>query len=772
MLLTHTLPPQFLLPSWSASELAQAVQRACYSGSSRRRSDKDVRDAIRKAATGSSYWGRTRLRTQSIPQPGLETTHKDRRSAGTPRPPEPTLSSSLMTFTPRSDGSTLRSANSMPRKGYTPSDGSPVPIRKFAGVRFRKFTGIPKEYNTGRGIPTIDGGSVRITKYTTSPQLQRTDGDGRSRVENSFKPSRSIQLSRTLQTRENLRAQSPDLIMSASVNHESRALPMPLGAFHVGKQYSGPQNLTSGKQTTAKTVHTMKYENVNDLRGKMALVDAPVDDAGSSNPVQKSLPDTTKHRQRRRQRSRQSGAGKSKVIEHFQTMEEVPLTTQQNRPQLSHSKQDASLVRKRGAPDHVVAPRSSTAGSDESGFSSLISEPSRPESVKQVPERAEPEREPLSLFDELFPEMSRAQYAARKEAEQRLDRLPAFNWKPEQVGVDMEEQRRQERKAKLHVIPIRQDRESLDAKPSFTPIASQMQERESQLDLELQRLDASVLVLQAASKTLVESDFFRLGAKGNHIAGWASGILRGMQLIAQSSRIKLMFLPVIPVRDNTTLESLGLYYVLFTSDAAARAYMDNIRRLHTLSRTHGEGSMPFMPPPPESLRAGEDLKQVLRGFSLVPGRNRLAMHMVNKPYTQSLRHILADGGPPVLAEKRAAGGVTVLFSVDVGYISTSDVVTALAVDGRRRNLHWKYFGGKSLDITELRPDGYEGHIAFPHSRKKRFKTPPKFLLNLKDEHEARRFVREWHRRPLEVIGRDHDELGQESPAMVDAEVLW
>lgn len=39
---------------------------------------------------------------------------------------------------------------------------------------------------------------------------------------------------------------------------------------------------------------------------------------------------------------------------------------------------------------------------------------------------------------------------------------------------------------------------------------------------------ACMLVLSAASKNLMESDFLRLGVKGRHVEGWVSGILKGI----------------------------------------------------------------------------------------------------------------------------------------------------------------------------------------------------------------------------------------------------
>jgi hypothetical protein len=40
----------------------------------------------------------------------------------------------------------------------------------------------------------------------------------------------------------------------------------------------------------------------------------------------------------------------------------------------------------------------------------------------------------------------------------------------------------------------------------------------------------SMLILSAASKHLLESDFLRLGARGKHLEGWVGGILKGKNL--------------------------------------------------------------------------------------------------------------------------------------------------------------------------------------------------------------------------------------------------
>ncbi len=199
-------------------------------------------------------------------------------------------------------------------------------------------------------------------------------------------------------------------------------------------------------------------------------------------------------------------------------------------------------------------------------------------------------------------------------------------------------------------------------------------------------------------------------------------------------------------------------------------------RIHSLWKTHGESS-PFMPPPPGALRPGEDMKQLLRGFSLVPGQNRLSMRLVSRPHSPGMIRVLKQGGPPAIVEKQNNGEAIVLFSVDIGYITHFDVRRAVRDDGKRRNLHWKFAGG-DVNITELKTtnavgtaDNSSRELNENGRRPSTFRAPSKYLLSMKDMHEARRFVREWHHRPLDVY-RDRKELGQESPAIVNAEVLW
>ena len=116
----------------------------------------------------------------------------------------------------------------------------------------------------------------------------------------------------------------------------------------------------------------------------------------------------------------------------------------------------------------------------------------------------------LSLFDELFPEEN------EKRPERELDKLPAFEWHAE-LRSEMEENWARDR---LLPIPKRSD-------PAPDPLSTRHTVQLVQ-DERKQRREASILVLNAVTKTLDESDFFRLSPKGEHIEGWTSGIIKGI----------------------------------------------------------------------------------------------------------------------------------------------------------------------------------------------------------------------------------------------------
>lgn len=116
----------------------------------------------------------------------------------------------------------------------------------------------------------------------------------------------------------------------------------------------------------------------------------------------------------------------------------------------------------------------------------------------------------LSLFEELFPEEAKA---SERETKVQRDKIAS-------PGPLRDEFLREFEWAKS-----KQFRPSGDNKPDAeNESTGNMRDDEQE---KKRRQDASVLVLTNASKNLSLSDFLRLSPKGQHIDGWASGIMKG-----------------------------------------------------------------------------------------------------------------------------------------------------------------------------------------------------------------------------------------------------
>lgn len=131
--------------------------------------------------------------------------------------------------------------------------------------------------------------------------------------------------------------------------------------------------------------------------------------------------------------------------------------------------------------------------------------------------RRRPKREPkpaksypVSLFDQLFPEERSKQ---DNERESNIT-LPPFQW---DEGFDF--RREETRKEAGQRIPRGTGRQKAPLQEQGTPLPNQQWERH--------KGKASVLILNCASKTLEESDFFRVSPRGEHIEGWTRSIIKG-----------------------------------------------------------------------------------------------------------------------------------------------------------------------------------------------------------------------------------------------------
>lgn len=224
-----------------------------------------------------------------------------------------------------------------------------------------------------------------------------------------------------------------------------------------------------------------------------------------------------------------------------------------------------------------------------------------------------------------------------------------------------------------------------------------------------------------------------------------------------------------------TLDPLGYYYLLFANEPAARAYLDNMIRLHKISRVSGSMRDPFLTHAHKHLlRPGEDLKSLIKGFTLLPTSGRLSLRLLGKPYTPHISNIVKYGGLKSLAEKENKAENMVLLWSEEGNWSEFEVRDALGEDGKRRNLPWKLMGLErdivSLSRDQKIEDEENADDTVGSQRSKTYRRPARYTIAFKDRHEARRFVREWHRRPFP--GRK-GRIGEgEEPPTMNVEILW
>ncbi|RKF56038.1 hypothetical protein GcM3_198006 [Golovinomyces cichoracearum] len=348
--------------------------------------------------------------------------------------------------------------------------------------------------------------------------------------------------------------------------------------------------------------------------------------------------------------------------------------------------------------------------------------------------------ESKSLFDELFPEELAKQNTAvakRRRAIIRLETLPIFNWKPN-IGP-----RKTTASQKFGL-----EQKKMEANLS----ASSKTQSFKTASLSFENL--FVLSLNACGTSLEESDFFRLGSKGEHIESWASGIVK-----------------VIPVRNEDTLRCIGSYLILFSTEDSARAYLEQIMRLHKLSRMKEKSDKLMLPVKSEDLHKGENVDSLLKSFSLVPGYSRLYLKPLKRPFKTRISNILRNDGPVGKIRLSTKTDNLVLLYLDIGKVSLDDFKSFIKQDGKRRNSHWKLLGGPDMiievnDTENLDPQAFTGTSKQKNTQPK----PSSFILPFAVESEVRRFIREWHRRPF-PLNRKKDKDDHYVP-IVNAEVLW
>ncbi|GAW21580.1 hypothetical protein ANO14919_111030 [Xylariales sp. No.14919] len=317
----------------------------------------------------------------------------------------------------------------------------------------------------------------------------------------------------------------------------------------------------------------------------------------------------------------------------------------------------------------------------------------------------------------------------------------------------------------------------------------------------------SMLILSAGSKSLLESDFLRLGVKGKHVDGWVGGILK-----------------VIPARDPDTLELKGHYFILFDTHEAAVAYKDRLEQLWKLGKEyvpgahHARGHM-LQQPLPRGLRrteTGEDVADLIRSFTLVSPSQSCHVQL-SRMSSAKIAELYFEGGFVDQLAARAGSKFLVQVRIDGGRLTLDTLRRAIKDDGKRRNLAWRVtdldngilpfgksilkardrvpvdsmkgtfgYNGSSLGLKD--EDGhYHSEASGDVSRKdmaatiyeaeesnERLRQYPRFIIPFMDGAEAHRFVQNWHRCKLKLWlgGGAPGEPSWEESRVVNATVLW
>ncbi|MCJ1470917.1 hypothetical protein MMC07_009565 [Pseudocyphellaria aurata] len=352
---------------------------------------------------------------------------------------------------------------------------------------------------------------------------------------------------------------------------------------------------------------------------------------------------------------------------------------------------------------------------------------------------AKPQKNQLSLFEELFPE--------------EID-----NYKFQQVG-----NRSKEKSVPRLRLP---NVDEIDRLYQDGPTEGRTQHDGMSIEAFMERDslrqgNLAVLIIRRASKSLVQSDFRRIAPKGQHIHDW-----KGPGDI----------LKVIPARNLSTLQQLGYYFIVFPNPAYARAYQARAIAFHRIARAHTPTSLksPIMPSQGISLE-GVDARDIVQNYSLCPPSQKISLRVLFPPYSPNMKLLLSQHGYSQIISPDDKTGRAVLLWVHGYQPKSASISNMINRDGQDRGLAWALaLGENSVEKVEcpISPmedpenPGSRDDADSPRTRS----VYPRWIISFTDENEARRFTRSWHRRPFPLRG-ERVAVGEPHP-LVHAEVIW
>lgn len=209
------------------------------------------------------------------------------------------------------------------------------------------------------------------------------------------------------------------------------------------------------------------------------------------------------------------------------------------------------------------------------------------------------------------------------------------------------------------------------------------------------------------------------------------------------------------------MEPLDKYILHFPTVDAAKSYKAELERLVASPRP-AESRMTLCPPDPSSLSI-----ELVRGYnpiSRIPG-SRVPHDILRRGLdARNLVHIKLEGSQLTLDE----------------------IGALVQADGKRRNLPWKLReswgkGGISVSLYGSAPSKVGGSEAVDAATEaeddaevaewKSHKPGPenfftKFFVSFQTVHDARRFIRAWHRRALNISENE------QRACIVNASLIW
>lgn len=190
----------------------------------------------------------------------------------------------------------------------------------------------------------------------------------------------------------------------------------------------------------------------------------------------------------------------------------------------------------------------------------------------------------------------------------------------------------------------------------------------------------------------MDTDFYRIAPEGQHVEGWAGGLVK-----------------VIQARDSISYEPLGQYYLMFHSRPPALAYVNEVRRLHELSRKllHApadlgrevaQGPLDQAPASPQPFLTDEE-RAAVRSFTLCSPHvtPAISVRMWNTELVNELaaKSNIADILPTLRPEASTPARVLLkLTSPDgqhgegQGGLTADELWLTLRDDGRERSAPW------------------------------------------------------------------------------------